>query len=53
MKTTYPTEPIKDHKEWRKFIASQVMTPEEIFESDFMKIWVKYKDSIVQARTKK
>ena len=52
MKTTLPTEPIKEYYEWRKFIASQVMTPEEIFEADFMKAWTKFKDSVVKARTK-
>ena len=52
MKTTYPPAPIKDYKEWKKFIASQVMTPEEIFEADFMRAWSKFKDSVVKARTK-
>ena len=52
MKTTLPTEPLKDFNEWKKFIASQVMTPEEIFEADFMKAWSKFKDSIIKARTK-
>ena len=52
MKTTYPTDPIKNVKEWRKFIASQVMTPEEIFEADFMKAWLKLKESLARARTK-
>jgi len=52
MKTTYPTDPIKNVKEWQKFIASQVMTPEEIFEADFMKAWLKFKESIKIARTK-
>ena len=28
------------------------MTPEEIFEADFMKAWSKFKDSVVKARTK-
>ena len=52
MKTTLPTDPIKDFNEWKKFIASQVMTPEEIFEADFMKAWSKFKDSVAKARTK-
>jgi len=52
MKTTYPPEPIKDYNEWRKFIASEVMTPEEIFEAEFMKAWTKFKDSVIKARTK-
>ena len=52
MKTTYPSEPIKDYNEWRKFIASKGVSPEEQFESDFMKIWVKYKQSVIKSRTK-
>ena len=52
MKTTLPTEPIKDFNEWKRFIASKVMTPEEIFEADFMKAWTKFKDSVAKARTK-
>ena len=52
MKTTLPTHPIKDYNEWRKYIAAQVMTPEETFEADFMKAWAKFKDSVVNARTK-
>ena len=67
MKTTYPPDPINDFNKWRKFIASKkvinklseeelktlfAMTPEEIFEADFMKAWSKFKDSIIKARTK-
>ena len=52
MKTTLPTDPIKDYNEWQKFIASKVMTPEEIFEADFMRAWSKFKDSVIKARTK-
>ena len=53
MKTTYPEEPIKDYNEWRKFISKMVLTPEDKFESDFMRIWSNYKQSIINARTKK
>jgi len=53
MKTTLPKEPIKDFKKWRKYIADQVMTPEAKFEADFMRIWARFKQDVIEARTKK
>jgi hypothetical protein len=53
MKTTYPSDPSKNFDEWRKYIANKAITPEEKFEAEFMRIWSDYKDSIVNARTKK
>lgn len=50
--TTLPKEPIKDFDEWRKYIAKQVMTPEDKFEAEFMRIWSDFKNSINSARTK-
>lgn len=52
MKTTLPKNPIKDYDEWRKFIASQIMKPEDKFEAEFMRIWSEFKQSIIKARTK-
>ena len=52
MKTTLPKNPIKDYNEWRKFIASQIMKPEDKFEAEFMRIWSEFKQSIIKARTK-
>ena len=52
MKTTLPEKPIKDYNKWRKYIASQVQTPADKFESDFMRIWSEFKQSIIKARTK-
>ena len=51
MKTTLPTDPIKDYDEWRKFI-SKSLSPESKFEAEFMRIWSNYKQSIIKARTK-
>lgn len=45
--------PSKDYKEWIKHITKYGMTPEDKFEAEFMRIWSDYKDSIVNARTKK
>jgi len=52
MKTTLPENPIKDYDEWRKYIAKQVQTPADKFESEFMRIWSEFKQSIIKARTK-
>jgi len=51
MKTTLPKEPIKDFEKWRKYIADQVMTPEAKFEADFMRIWARFKQDVIEART--
>jgi len=53
MKTTLPKDPIKDFQEWRKYIAKHVATPEAKFEADFMRIWARYKQDVINARTKK
>ena len=56
MKTALPQEPFKSHAEWRKWMdkqTSQVMTPEDRFEADFMRIWARFKQDVVNARTKK
>ena len=50
-RTSYPSEPFKNHKEWREWINKQ-MTPEQKFESEFFRIWSEYKASIERARTK-
>tara|TARA_R110000787_G_scaffold43672_2_gene106969 strand:- start:3303 stop:3479 length:177 start_codon:yes stop_codon:yes gene_type:complete len=52
-KTTLPTDPIKDFVKWRQYIADQVMTPEDKFEAEFMRIWLNFKRSVNSARTKK
>ncbi len=53
MKTTIPKEPIKDFEEWRKYIADQGMNPEAKCEADFMRIWARFKQDVIEARTKK
>ena len=52
-KTTYPEAPIKDYNKWVEWLNGTNLSPEDKFEANFMRIWVQYKDSIVQARTKK
>lgn len=44
---------LKEYKEWMKHLSKNAITPEEKFEAQFMRIWSDYKDSIVNARTKK
>ena len=55
MKTTYPPKPFKDYNQWHKWqkeVAAKVMTPEDKFEAEFMRIWSNYKSSIIKARIK-
>jgi|TARA_R110002012_G_scaffold203587_1_gene372972 hypothetical protein len=53
LKTIYPEAPIKDYNEWIAWLNGTNLSPEDKFEANFMRIWSQYKDSIVQARTKK
>jgi len=50
-RTTYPSEPFKNHKEWREWMSKE-MTAEDKFEAEFFRIWSEYKASIQRARTK-
>lgn len=57
MKTVYPpkSETFRTHAEWRKWLLTKAggLSAEEQFEADFFRIWNKYKQSIINARTKK
>jgi|10_taG_2_1085330.scaffolds.fasta_scaffold284047_2 hypothetical protein len=53
MKTTYPDKPIHNYNEWRAWLNSRGLTPEEKFEAEFQRIWMNYKSDIINARTKK
>ena len=46
MKTSYPPEPIHDFKEWREWIARQVVNANE------RRVLQDFKESIINARTK-
>ena len=57
MKTIYPPNPAKNFNEWQDHIR----TPREVsefdqaadkFEADFMRMWLQFRESVVNARTK-
>lgn len=52
-KTTYPDQRFTNHKEWRDYLSNQELNATDKFEADFMRIWSDFKQSIVNARTKK
>tara|TARA_R110000822_G_scaffold77947_1_gene186792 strand:- start:811 stop:966 length:156 start_codon:yes stop_codon:yes gene_type:complete len=50
MKTVYPEKPAKDFNEWHRHISNQLLTPEEKFEAEFMRIWLEFKNSVAKSR---
>jgi hypothetical protein len=52
-KTVYPSGGASSYNDWMESLTNSNLTAEERFEAEFMRIWSEYKQSIIDARTKK